>query len=281
MRPIRITVEPSAKHPDVLEVRDAMQQVMDFFDLLTDQGNANVVWNLISASTNSPFTAEGVPIDLRTKAAAYGLITAHMERIERGFAKIEAGEPFDDDFPEDKVGTVVRMLKRNLNGVGSTTIDFGGDKPQVEITPATAERSLDIIKGEGDVLYDYLFATFARREVGSIEGRIVDIGTDYEEPALKIQEQRTNREIWCRVDEAAREDIERMLTAGDVWQHRRVRVRGILNYDPTGKIVRVYEGRIAYIQPKDVEIEDLHDPEFTEGLPPYEYLNRLRENEFG
>ena len=279
MRPLRITVEPSAKYPDVLDVRDAMQQVMDFFDLL--RGDSNVVWNLTFASANSPFTAEGAPVDLRTNAAAYGLVAPYVERIERGIARIEAGEPFDDDFPDDKLDIAVRMLKRNLNGIGSTAIDFGGDKPQVKIEPATAERSLNVIQGSGDVLYDYLFATFARKEVGSIEGRILDLGTDYDEPALRIKEHRTNREIWCRVDEAAREDIERMLTAGDVWQHRRVRVRGVLNYDPAGKIVRVFEGRIAYIQPKDVAIDDLHDPEFAEGMAPYEYLDKLRENDFG
>ncbi len=75
--------------------------------------------------------------------------------------------------------------------------------------------------------------------------------------------------------------MERKLTAGDVWDHRRVRVSGILNYDPSGKIVRLFDGRITYIQPKEVGIEDLHDPDFTEGMAPYEYLDRLRENEFG
>ena len=62
MKPKKITVEPSADHPDILNIRDAMQQVIDYFDLLTDQNDSNVVWSLVRASTNSPFTAEGYPI---------------------------------------------------------------------------------------------------------------------------------------------------------------------------------------------------------------------------
>lgn len=281
MMPKKITVEPSAKHPDVLDVRDAMRQVMDFFDLLTDQGNSDVVWNLTFASTNSPFTAEGVPVDLRTNAPAFGLVRNHVQVIERGLSQLQAGEPLDDDFPKENREIAIRMLKRNINGIGRTKIEFGDESPTIEFDPTTAERSLKVIQGGGDVLYDYLFDSFARKEVGSLEGRILDVGTDYEEPAFRIKEHRTGREIWCRIDENAREEMERKLTAGDVWDHRRVRVSGILNYDPSGKIVRLFDGRITYIQPKEVGIEDLHDPDFTEGMAPYEYLDRLRENEFG
>ena len=133
----------------------------------------------------------------------------------------------------------------------------------------------------GDEEYDYLFATFARKEIGAIEGRIVDLSTDYDEPSIKLKEHRTGREIQCRISPEARDEIQNSLTAGDVWTHRRARVRGVINYDPNGKIVRVYEGRIAFINPDDTSVGDLHDPNFTGGLPAYEYLDNLRENEVG
>lgn len=280
MKPLRITVEPSAKHPDVLDVRDAMQQVLDFFDLLTDRSNANVVWNLTFASTNSPFVAEGQPIDLRTKAGAFGAVEHHVRTIERGFVRIAAGDPVDHDFPQDKLLVAERFLVRNLNGIGRTKCDFGGSDKTVEIKPSIAKRFLQTNKEEIDILYDYLFSTFARKESGSIEGRIVELGTHYDKPAVQIKEHTSDREIWCQVDVHALEEIEKKITAGDVWKHRRVRIRGEISYDANGKISRVYDGRIFYVEQKEVSIDDLYDPDFTENLPPYEYLDKLRENNF-
>ncbi|QBK31761.1 hypothetical protein [Roseitalea porphyridii] len=280
MKPKKITVEASPDHPDVLDVRDAMQQVMDYFDLLTDRGQSDVVWNLVSASTNSPFTAEGVPVDLRTNAPAYGQVQEYVAVIERGFARLKGGEPLDVDFPAEKREVAKRILKRNLNGIGRTVIDLGDDAIY-EIVPQQAERSLAALNGEDDEEYDYLFSTFARKEFGAIEGRIIDLSTDYNEPSIKLKEHRSGREIQCRISDLAREEIENSLTAGDVWTHRRARVRGIINYDPSGKIVRVYDGRIAFIETKGTKISDLRDPHFTGGLPAYEYIDRLRENELG
>lgn len=279
MKPRKITVEPSAQHPGILEVRDAMQQVIDFFDLLTDEGQSNVVWNLTFASTNSPFTAEGSPVDLRTHAGAYSLIAPHLAVIDRGLQRISAGEPLDDDFPAEKRELATNLLKRNMNGIGRTRIEVNNQV--ISLVPDNARRALEAIQGTADQTYDYLFSSFARNEVGSIEGRIVDLGTDYEEPAVKLREHRTGREIQCRVSPQAQEEIKTSLTAGDVWQHRRVRVRGVLKYDAAGKIVRVYDGRLSYIDPADVRIEDLRDEGFTGGLPAYEYLDRLRDGTLG
>ncbi len=280
MQPKKITVQASADHPEVLDIRDAMQQVVDYFDLLTDQGQSDIVWNLVFASTYSPFTAEGEPVDLRTNAPAYGQVRDHVEVIERGFLRLQEGQPPDADFPADKREIAKRILQRNLNCIGSTIITLG-DGAVYKIGPQQAEQYLAAINGEEDEEYDYLFSTFSRREFGSIEGRILDISTSYDEPAIKIREHRSGREIQCRVSGDARDEIERGLTAGDVWAHRRARVRGVINYDAHGKIVRVHEGRIAFIETRDTKLKDLHDPEFTGGLPAYKYIDRLRENELG
>ena len=278
MKPKKITVEPSTDHPDILNIRDAMQQVIDYFDLLTDQNDSNVVWNLVRASTNSPFTAEGYPIDLRTNAPAFGLVRGHVAAIERGLAKVQAGEPLDEDFPKNKKSVAMQIFKRNTNGIGKTCIELENGN-SFEIVPKVAKRSLAVMQGAGDEEYDYLFATFARKEIGSIEGRIVELSTDYEEPAIKLKEHRTGREIQCRISTEARGEVERDLSVGDVWAHRRARVHGVINYDQNGKIIRVFDGRITYIVPKVVSVDDLRDPEFTGGLPVYEYLEKLRENE--
>ena len=58
---VTVIVRPSAAHPDVLSVQDAMRQVLDFFDLLTPEetDGGGLVWNLTLASTNSPLTVVG------------------------------------------------------------------------------------------------------------------------------------------------------------------------------------------------------------------------------
>lgn len=280
MKSKKIIVEASQDHPGILDVRDAMQQVMDYFDLLTDRGQSDIVWNLVFASTNSPFTAEGEPFDLRTKAPAFGHVQDYVAVIERGLSRLKVGEPLDNDFPPEKRGIAKRILERNLNGIGRTIIPIGDDAVY-EIRPRQAEKSLAAINGKDDDEYDYLFSTFSRKEFGSIEGRIVDLSTDYDEPSIKIKEHRSGREIQCRISDEARDEIKNSLTAEDVWTHRRARVRGIINYDPNGKITRVYDGRIAFIKIKEATMSDLRDPDFTGGLPAYEYIDRLRENELG
>ena len=257
-----------------------MQQVLDFFDLVADRTNQNVVWNLTFASTNSPFVAEAEPVDLRTNASAFSTVEKHVRIIERGLARIAAGDPVDHDFPKDKLTIVERIFERNINGIGRTTLGFGNDEDMIEIESVIVPRSLQTIRGETDALYEYLFNTFARIEVGSIDGRIIDLGTHYDKPAIQVTEHNSNQDVWCQIDENALREIEGRITAGDVWQHRRVRIRGKINYDASGKITRAFDGQISYFQEKDVSIEDLHDPDFTGEMKPYEYLEGLRENDF-
>ena len=260
---------------------DAMQQVRDYFDLLTDQGQSHIVWRLTSATTQSPLTVEAEPYDQRTQAGGYGAIAPHVAKVREGLQRLEAGEDFGPDFPDEKREVAIELVKRNLNGIGNTEFFFGHSGQQVQLDQQIARRALTAIEGGEDSLYEYLYGTFARREAGSIEGQILDVGTDSEEPAVHIEEDLSGRRISCRIDEKIRQDIERRLTAADVWDKRRVRVRGELNYDADGKLIRLYEGQIAFIEPVAVSVDDLYDPEFTEGLEPRDYLDRFREGELG
>jgi hypothetical protein len=52
---VRIVIRPSGSHPDILTIRDAVDQVRDIFDL-TESDNPGVTWKLVSATTNTPLT---------------------------------------------------------------------------------------------------------------------------------------------------------------------------------------------------------------------------------
>ncbi len=56
--PTKVTVEAPIDRPDVLNLKDAMQQVMDFIDLLANQDDRDVVWRLVSAKADSPLSVE-------------------------------------------------------------------------------------------------------------------------------------------------------------------------------------------------------------------------------
>ncbi len=252
-----------------------MQQVIDYFDLITDDTQQHVIWKLSSARTMSPFTVTGEPVDLRTKAGGYGLIQDHVTKIRAGLQRLQAGEDVGPDFPEEKRNVAVNLLMRNVNGIGTTLLSFGENDPVVEFDQPTAKRSIKVMEGKDDELYRYLFGSFSRREMGSMEGEIVDVATDNNEPAIHVEDSLTGRTIPCRVAKEVQHDIERRLTAAHVWEKRRVRINGELNYDHTGKLIRIFGGRIFFVESVDVSVDDIHDPDFTEGLSPREYLGTL------
>ena len=279
-RKVKFTVEPSEAHHEILTVQDAFQQAIDFFDLLTDDADTHVVWKLEMASTNSPFTCEGEPVDIRTWAAAYNHVEERVNIVERNFQRIAEGKDFDDEFPREKLETARRLLRRNMNGVGLTRASFSEDAEAVVVSQQTSKRYFEDVLRPAESLHSYLFSSTARHEIGSLEGRIVEIGTDYDAPALQIKEHNTGRAIWCRVSVEKAQDIGSEMKANDAWNHRRVRVSGTLNYDNDGNILRVLNGTFTYIDVAPTDLDKLEDREFTEGYSPSHYLDLLRENEF-
>ena len=278
---VTFTVEPSESHHDILTIQDAFQQVIDFFDLLTDEMDENVVWKLDMASTNSPFMCQGEPVDKRTWAGAQAIAEPRVKVVERNIARIISGQDFDDAFPKDKIDTVRKLLKRNLNGISRTTAKFFDDSEPLEITQETANHYFNKVAEPSESLHSYLFSRTSRQEHGSIEGRIVDIGTDYDFPAIHLEEHKTGQKIWCRVNASVVDNLADKIRAGHVWGHKRVRIRGIVNYDDEGRTIRVIGGSVGYIEEIPYDLDKLEDSDFTGQYTVREYLDKLQENEFG
>ena len=72
-----------------------------------------------------------------------------------------------------------------------------------------------------------------RQEIGSIEGVLLEVGTEYNQPAILVQERKTGKSIWCRVDAELKHAISEEARFEDVWDRRRVVVKGRIFYDPT------------------------------------------------
>lgn len=280
-RIVRVVIQASQDHPEILTIQDALQQALDFFALLTDDANPNVAWKLTLASTNSPLTLEGEPVDMRTLSGAFNAVEDRVSVIENNFVRLAAGLNFDDSFPLEKIGIAKKILSRNINGIGATIAKFDTKSDPIIIDSSIARNFLVEIDSKNLSLHSYLFSRTARKEQGSVEGRIVGIATDYGHPALRIIEQKSGREISCQVSEFSEEELSESIKAKDAWSKRRVRVRGTLNYDETGKVVRVTKGSASFVESRAVSIDSVIDSNFTEGYDVRSYLERFRENEFG
>ena len=281
MREVTFTVEPSEEHHDILTIQDAFQQAIDFFSLLTDDEDGNVVWNLTMASTNSPFTCQGRPVDVRTFAGAEAAVEARVKIVQHNFGRIASGQDFDDSFPKNKIEIARKILRRNTNGIGATTAKFSEKEEPLRINQDTAKRYFSNVLAPVESLHSYLFSRTARREHGSIDGRIIEIGTDYDFPAIHLEEHKTGRRIWCRINGETASRLGDEIRAGDAWGHKRVRVRGTVNYNAEGDTIRILDGTVAFIETTEIDLNKIEDKNFTEGYAVSEYLDRLQENEFG
>ena len=280
---VSITVQASSAHPDVLSVQDAMQQVLDFFELLTpeDAKETKFVWKLKIASTNSPFTVQGEAVSLEAGVNVVPSARSRKKFLADYFRDALAGRKPSRQFQRRKRTAVVRkILNRNTNGIGLTTASFGLGEDDIKITPTLAQIGIRIIDREENQ-FNELLGKRDRVENGSIEGTLVEVGTDYNQPAFLVRDRRTNLDVWCRVDRDLQDTISDAATFADVWEHRRVIVRGKLRYDSDGNLTRVYASSIRSLNARVMTLHDIADKEFSGKMGAAEYLSRLREGELG
>jgi hypothetical protein len=283
MAKAKITVQAPADRPDVLDIRDAMQQVLDFFDLLTaDEDKDNLLWNLTLATTNSPFHAEAEAVSATPGVDVRAVATTRINEASEFMAALGRGENPLRQIGQRRRSAAKRVWRRNTAGIGKTVVTF--DIPKVAavvVTPTIAAVALEASAREERVEFDYLPAARERTEHGSVEGILVDVGTDYNQPAIRIIERKSGKEIACRVDQSVIDEIARAASFRDVWERRRVRVRGKIAFDQQGKIIRVYARSITPIMPRTMTLRDIEDKGFTGDITIIDYIEKLREGVLG
>jgi hypothetical protein len=277
---IRVTVRPSATHPDVLTVQDAMRQVLDIFELLVTGDSEKLVWALVDATMNSPLTVEGQAVSLNAGVDVAPIARAQKARFTRSIRTLRRGSLPREWAQTDRLRAARRLMQRAAMGVGDTDIVLSEGAPPLIITPRDAGASLQILNRASET-YELLDEDRSRDEYGAIEGVLLLAGFEYNQPAIKIEERTTRREVWCRVSEEERERIGQSTDFRDVWEHRRVVVRGLIRYDKSGEIIRVYAKNITRVDARRVAVERLRDPHFTGGLSVRQYIDQFREGELG
>lgn len=270
---IKITVRPSGSHPDVLTIEDAMEQVLDVFKML--ESAPSVEWKLVNATTNSPLQIEAEAVSFEASVDISVVARAQKHHLARNLHDIARGVcPTDEAF---KSAVAKRFFARNLNGVGATEIDLDNGETFF-VTPRIAQAAISTLEKKPTGLFE---KTVARDEIGSIEGKLSDIGTHYNFPAVKIVEARTGDDLWCRLSDELQDQLYNKASYKDVWQHRRVIVRGRIKYNKDSKIDYVIASDVRRIDDREVSLEAIRDPSFTGGLSIVDYLDRFRDGKLG
>jgi len=232
---VRIVIRPSGAHPDVLTIRDAVDQVRDIFELAED-GDPRVTWKLVSASTNTPLTITADMVAMVPDITPIELATLASERtkeVREGFAALGRGRIIPAWSQGRKGNVLKRLLSRSINGVGRTDVQINDETERETLTPKAAEialRAIDAVESAIDR---------SRSEIGSIEGEYLDIGHHYGHPAIRLLERKTGKELWCWVSENDLERFSELVKAADVWRHERVRARGTIYYNSDGELLHL------------------------------------------
>lgn len=277
---VTITVRASGAHPDVLTVQDAMRQVLDLFELLSpdEDKQGQFAWRLSYASTNSPFTAQGEAVSLVPDVDITVIAKTQKAEFVRNLSSIGKGE-IPDRFKSGKQAEILKgLLRRNLNGVGSTEVRLYDDAMPLVVTPRFAEAAIyNLAVKENALPQVELRFGRAREERGTVDGYFLDVGFHYNQPAIRILDRKTKSVLWCRIDEATRDKIAAEADYNDVWNKQRIRVKGRIRYDRDGRIAQVIASSLERVKSSKTGLDALHDPDFTSGLSTAEYLDLLRE----
>jgi hypothetical protein len=280
---IKLVIHPTVSDQENLTVGDAMQQVLDYFNLLDKAaaglgGNAtNIIWELQSASANSPFTIEAKAVSRDPGQPVEEEAFASISLLADCFNRVLHGDRPPDWMDVDARTLLEGLLKRNSNGIRQTDFYFPGSVEPMIIEANSAKRAVASLNAKS-IVGEREDIDMRHTEMGSIEGRITQLRSYNGKPAIWLKTHLEPKEIPCIfVDRDVCQLICATRNWEQVYENRRVLIPGVLFYDRNGRLSKVeISGKILDIDPIPVNYNELYDPDFSDGLSAEEHLNRLR-----
>lgn len=278
---LTFSVDSPPSHPDLLTVEDAFKQILDYFELAVHSGNVenDFVWRLISASVKSPFTVVAEAVSIHPGIDVEPLARAQKRAFANNVVELRKGK-IPEDWSAGKIrNTANIVLSRYEEKIGATIIKF--DLPDSEITDilVTPDDARIAVGSLGEPFV--LEPPKAKAQIGSVEGFLIGVGTYWKRPAVRIRERKSGGEIWCEVTEELRAEFTDKANFDDVWNNRRVLIRGRIAYGSAGEISRISANEITPIDSTPISTDKIRDTDFTGGLTAEEYLKKLREGNIG
>jgi hypothetical protein len=275
---VTVTIQSSTGEAAPLTVRDAMRQLLDFFDLLSAAGGEEgklVSWRLVDVSMASPLSATAEAFSDIPGILAETVARREKSKVSHLFSEVtERGQvpEWMDDATRAKARS---FFNRNLNGIGRTAIKFDDRAPLVVVVERSARAAIAAFETAERLETEDL----SRSEIGSVEGNVIRLETYHGQPTLRIQERLHGTSIPCVLSAALAASIGHQHDWAEVWTGRRVLVSGELRFRPAGHVGRVYATNIQPIDDRDLTYEEISDPNFTNGLSAREYLSHLWEED--
>lgn len=284
MKQITIVVEPNPAHGQLLGVADAFQQVIDMLRIHADARRAVAApeerfeWRLERASTNSPLTITARADPLNPEADVTHYVDEVTRQFQQGIADlVERSIPPWWMDPETEA-LVTAVTKRNQNGIGRTLFD-GGPGLRIQIDKAVAQKAQQTIEAADVLAVDV--ASGATRAWGIVQGLMVNAGTWYRRPAIRII---TNEygAVWCVLTPEVMHAYGHKATLEDIWLNKGLSVEGRLVYRAGNRLSHIVATDVQELpKPPRIDLDSVVDPDFTGGLDPVEYLRRLHAGDLG
>jgi hypothetical protein len=256
-----------------------MRQVLDMVTALEqmqgveEQSQQRIVWRLTEAHTNSPpftVTAEAFAFD---PAVSIGL---EVDRVTATFTKtvdaiLSGHQPLWID--SDVLVPLRRIFKRNLNGVGQTSISIG-DGDAIAVTPATAKIAVATLDRLAiDEAAEK--ADLRRTEYGASEVEVCGISKWNDRPALLVIERLSRQKIPCVLTDELAATLGPDHNWSEAWEGRRLVVSGALHYGPDGFIKRIHADQVEDLPWTEVRLSDLRDIDLLNGRSVTEHLKEV------
>ena len=281
---IEIVVEPREEYGGFLTVQDALHQVLDFVDILVSVTNEDVRskirWQLMSASTNSPFTAvaeavssdpEQPNIDQEVRQAK-----SRAEKVLRDV--LETGE-VPEWVPPDTTNKIKSFLGRNTNGVAKTNIHLRQDDPPLVIAERQASNALLSIGKNSAVTVEAVphlrDVNWLGNELGTVEGVVFSTTTYYKQPAFTLIDRVSGGKVTCIIPADKVDAIGEEHSWKEVWDDQRYIVSGKIKRKRDGSILTIMVDEIVPVNVSPVSIDLISDDNFTGGQSPAEYLKEF------
>lgn len=273
---VKITITPSVSDSNLLTVHDAMEQVLDYFDLLRSADKSlddkeTIVWRLRSVTTNSPFTVTAEPFGHDPAISVDRHAAVVMRRFQQGVDSVIHNRDIPDWIENDK--HLHNTLKRNLNGIGRTDIDLGDSIEPIVISHKVADDARKNLQKRKLTKEKNLTHSCH----GSVEGYITSVSSYYGKPCFYLRLRHSEKNIRCIVSEDIADEIGHAHNLNEVWGNTRIIVEGLISYNAKGEAENIDVKMIDKIKEKNVSLNDIYDEDFTNGLPVGEYLEKIRE----
>lgn len=273
---IVVTIEPSGPS-NQLDIADAFQQVLDYLRLveLAASEEADFDWKLEKASTNSPFTVVAFTPTGSVASKRQQSLAVAQRRAEDGLKQLADGSvpPW---MSKRQRNTARRITRRFHESIGRMALRADeGAASAFLVNRSLADRVLSTLEKVDGI--EEVFVP-KHRAFGEVEGTLLGAGSYYGKPALWVRVNGYDV-VRCIVEQEKLDELGDEATLGQLWKHRRVRLIGTQAFAEGGVLEQVTVDEMHLFPATKMDIRQIIDAEFTGGMEPIEYLDRLREGE--